>query len=85
VNPVIAQVLHIVPNPTSGEVSLNLPTGGAYEISVMSMEGSTLIHSDARGDEGQRLFLSLQEYNQGVYIIRLRQAGVTYLARVVRL
>lgn len=71
-----ANRLMAYPNPTSGTISLDLESNDPASISVMDMQGRTLMLVE------NTTTLNLDSLSEGMYIIRAVQDGMLYTTRV---
>ena len=84
------QVLQLFPNPSSGDLSLqmNMPQGGKVEIDLLEMDGKLLknLHRTQLPPGLFQIQLDLGPVKSGVYVLRLKKGGesVSHLIRVQR-
>lgn len=81
------EMLNVFPNPTEGEVTIQLnqnQQSGSLTISVIDMTGNVVHHGTTTGSASKK-HLNLQEAGPGVYLIQLRDkdSGDTYQKRIL--
>jgi hypothetical protein len=79
------QTLHLSPNPTTGEIFFTVPTQGALSLAAYSIDGVRLMQEHLNAQADQQVTVDLSAFESGMYTIRVQQAGISYIARVVRL
>ncbi len=59
----------VYPNPTHGSLTINTPTPGLLDVSILSITGSTMYHNSSF-ESGQTLDLS--KLSSGPYVLRVK-------------
>jgi photosystem II stability/assembly factor-like uncharacterized protein len=76
-----AKSLNVYPNPTQGNVNIELPDNfnGNYTIDVYSLSGSKVYSKLVNKNDNQ---VNLESLNNGMYIIRLENDGNVYSQKI---
>jgi hypothetical protein len=78
-----AEKLALQPNPSSGEVAINLPTNaGASRLQVMDAQGRIVLQQNLNG-ENRQVSLSLAHLPNGVYMVQIQYPEGLAIGRVV--
>jgi subtilisin-like proprotein convertase family protein len=79
------QKLSVAPNPTSGQVSLELALQDALplDIQVLSIDGKVLMNNRYGQDFNHQIQLDLSAFSNGVYMIRMYLEGEVINRKVV--
>ncbi len=76
----------IFPNPTNGQVTIELTTLGqkTVQISVVDLLGKTVLENTFTFDQGLiKKTINLDHLNNGLYLIRLQSEGKMYIEKLV--
>lgn len=61
----------IYPNPTAGNVTLNIAQGGTYNINVMNMVGQVVYSETVTVNSGEKLSRDFSSFDKGIYLVNL--------------
>ena len=78
-----ANTLAAYPNPTTGTVSLDLPSGGPFEIGLFTSDGRLVRTERLPKGPGRVWTWDLQSEASGVYFIRVQTESEFYLGKVL--
>ena len=72
--------LTLFPNPTNGQVTLNIPQAAGFEYSVLNIMGQEVLRGHSCGESQQ---LNLTGYAKGVYLIKANVDGNLLVRKIV--
>lgn len=72
------------PNPTSGELNINLADGDNAQIVVIDALGRILLQKDYIGTSAESAKISLAGLPEGIYNVQIRTTGGIYNRRVIK-
>ena len=79
----VQDALRLHPNPAGDEVRVALPVEGTYAVSLHTLAGKVVLHTQLQG--GGTRTLSLSELQEGVYIVNVRrQDGQSSTHRLIK-
>lgn len=84
-DPVSIGSLSVSPNPTNGSLIIELPSPGNAVIDMLTMDGRLIRQFDLDHQKVEKAELQIADLQAGMYWLRLRQNGVVYVGKVVRL
>lgn len=73
--------LQVYPNPTSGELSIELNNGSEKKVEVLDLTGRAIYRTKSTDAVTK---LNLQSFNNGIYFIRIQSNGITQTFKVVK-
>ena len=83
VNENMANSLFLYPNPATGETFVTLETAGLNEVSVYDMQGRLVSKQSVVAAAGERVRISTEKMNGGVYFVRVSSECATQTAKLV--
>ncbi|PLX19489.1 MAG: hypothetical protein C0599_10890 [Salinivirgaceae bacterium] len=81
INSHVAQNLKIYPNPTNGNVTIELPNvvSGA-QVAVLDLAGKTVI---TKGFESTNATLDLSNLSEGIYIVKVQNGNILHTNKII--
>jgi subtilisin family serine protease len=79
--------LEIIPNPTTGTFYLNFKNApGSFSYEIFTITGKLIYKSTSQVSSGRIVRIDvLQNREQGMYLLRVRTAGNTFTARILKI
>lgn len=71
----------LFPNPTTGQVFVELPQAGNASVSVMDLTGREI--ATAQGDGAARISIDLSSVSAGVYYVRIQQGNANTTKKLI--
>jgi len=75
--------LSVYPNPAVGETFVTLENAGLNEVSVYDIQGRLVSSQSFVATAGEQARLSLENFDGGVYFVRINSANATQTAKLV--
>ena len=75
--------LSVYPNPAVGETFVTLENAGLNEVSVYDIQGRLVSSQSFVATTGEQARLSLENFDGGVYFVRINSANATQTAKLV--
>lgn len=73
--------LTVYPNPASGEITIENPLSGKYELTVTDLQGRVIFSNVFDGK--QRETIRTSEWNNGIYVARIQGEGKSFVSKLV--
>ncbi|OFY97715.1 MAG: hypothetical protein A2309_13705 [Bacteroidetes bacterium RIFOXYB2_FULL_35_7] len=73
--------VEIFPNPTDGKVTVNCLSGNSFSVQILSMEGQILKNEEFSSPSAE---LSMDEFNKGVYLIRIQDGSTVQYKKLFK-
>jgi hypothetical protein len=73
--------INLYPNPTTGDIKLQVPGIGKVDLSVFSLDGQKIFEQNYQEANGQTISINAQSLNPGIYLVRLVQGQKSYLGK----
>lgn len=69
--------VNLYPNPTKGNVTLEIAQGGTYRIDVLNVVGQVVYSEEVNVNGGEKLNRDFSNLNKGIYLVNMTTNGVT--------
>lgn len=81
-NKEVSNEIALYPNPTSGNVTLEIAQGGTYTIDVLNLVGQVVYSEQVSINGGEKLNRDFSNLNKGVYLINLNGEGFSKTSKL---
>ena len=78
----VSNEIALYPNPTSGNVTLEIAQGGTYTIDVLNLVGQVVYTEQVSINGGEKLNRDFSNLNKGVYLINLSSEGFSKTSKL---
>ena len=68
----MVDMLTVSPNPTNGDLNVNFPEGGQYELNICNLDGRTIESKSIKMNGNGVYALNLSSYGASTYLLRVR-------------
>lgn len=75
--------LNVYPNPSSGDVNIDIAKGGDYTIELLDMTGKIVDFNSSTFNSNEKVSLDYSALPKGVYLLNVKGEGLTKTAKVV--